>query len=1073
MLIGCYYRCPIQLEERDRDYPRFFVLAQLQEYNEIADTATVKMHDLLGSSDFYDEIFKYDTFRAPDLERCAAISGELVNSSWGLGTIVTHIGELDGDKPYSYYIRLQNGKYIEAEESELQIEYSQMDYPPLRQLLNYEFQHPTWFLNRLKVSRNLHIINNAAYGFKVLAGCRAFLLPHQISTVVRCFESSPIRFMLADEVGLGKTVEACSILKIFASEKKDLRTLIIVPAALVSQWQSEMLYKYNLRAQFGSAKSNICIIALEDLNSVRDILSSSWDMVIVDETHRLLTHNDWYEKVLTLSRETDHLLLLSATPIQDRNEEYRRLLALLSPDQYESMTEEHFAWLVKKQKSVQQSVNQQLQRMDRYEEYRDIILERLNSISESLEDKTLAKILSSVNINSEDCGKELVSQSLSYICENYRVERKVIRNRRQLISEKMAKRTLSELPYTPLSANELYNEAGAIQNVLSYLSENNDGTEEYVISVAIPLFGSLFSSPWALTEMLTRLQIKDVGLIDSAQVWRKQAQMEHTNANQALDEDPDLVKGRLLWALNYFDQETDISDDPECKIVVFTGYNATLREFHRLFNNRYEPNGIRSVAFGSHMSREDLEDSIYDFQNDPSCRVIVCDETGGEGRNFQNAVLLLHLDLPWNANALEQRIGRLDRLGRDPDMDVHSVVIYAEGSVEEQLFHVWRDGMKLFKQSLSGLEIITGELNRLITAALQDDFYNGLLNAFDDIVDESEKMRESVEDEQLFDVGATLYRPLSLGIDNVLQLYAEEEDNLFALAMLGWSSQAGMQTEKPTKDGLVEVKESHFSPRAAIQSLFIPPRWELYNATSIMRREGKILGSFDRKLVATREDILFFAPGDPVYDSIISNAIGCSRGRCSAFAIIGTFRYAGLIFSFNIEPDVKELLASGINPKILSQFKMFLPLSHIVIPIGLNEASRAIPDKDVLHALYNAKPLKADHLGRRGGTRSTESPLERFISQNPLSSWEPLVTKCAEQASRIATIQMREFSDINSAQREMSRIINGYRSECLYFERDATIVDEMRNSLSIALRALKNAKPKLDSVCFLRVVPNE
>lgn len=100
--------------------------------------------------------------------------------------------------------------------------------------------------------------------------------------------------------------------------------------------------------------------------------------------------------------------------------------------------------------------------------------------------------------------------------------------------------------------------------------------------------------------------------------------------------------------------------------------------------------GVHAVAFGNHMEREELEDSVYAFQNDPECRVIICDETGGEGRNFQNAAQVIHLDIPWNANALEQRIGRLDRLGRNPDMDVKSVVIYADTSVEEQLFHIWK-----------------------------------------------------------------------------------------------------------------------------------------------------------------------------------------------------------------------------------------------------------------------------------------------------------------------------------------------------------------------------------------------
>ena len=202
-----------------------------------------------------------------------------------------------------------------------------MSYSPEKQLAAYEFQHPSWFFNRMKVSQNRHLIENAVYGFDILAGCRAFLLPHQISTIARCFESRPIRYMLADEVGLGKTVEACSILKILMSEKDSFRALIIAPNALVSQWKNELFYKYSLSASVSSLNSQVCIFPLETLVNSLSATIVPWDLVIVDETHRLLKSDPLYNSILSLSRRIPHILLLSATPIQDRNEEYRRLLS--------------------------------------------------------------------------------------------------------------------------------------------------------------------------------------------------------------------------------------------------------------------------------------------------------------------------------------------------------------------------------------------------------------------------------------------------------------------------------------------------------------------------------------------------------------------------------------------------------------------------------------------------------------------------------------------------------------------------------------------------------------------------
>lgn len=1065
MLTGCYYRCPIPIEEQDREHPRFFVLAQLKRYSEMSGMAEVEMYDLLGSKKYYGEILKINAFSAESIHHCRAIQGGIVLCKYGTGKITEAVNPEAEDEPYWYFVKLQDGRYVKLCETELKIEYTQMDCSPVNQLLNYEFQHPSWFINHLKVSRNQHLANHAFYGFSVLAGCRVYLLPHQISTVARCLETTPVRYMLADEVGLGKTVEACSILKILMSDNMDFKTLIIVPSALMGQWKNELYYKYSLE----TGTENICLLVMEDLPKCAAVYLKSWDMVIVDETHRLLLHPEVYQCVQTVSHRAANLLLLSATPIQARSEEYRKLLALLAPDFYGPMSEQEFAGLVKKQQKIQKSVNQQLGRLNRYGEYSETIIARLHSISETLGDKKFHSLVQTVDASSEDGGLEAVTAALSYICENYRVERRVIRNRRQIIHEEMAERTLAELPYEQLTADETYNESGAVQAVLSYLTNHSDESEKYIIETAVPLLNALFSSPWALEAMLSKLGIDDALLWDSTAAWKKQAVYEHRMVTEALDENPDLIKGRLMKILDYLEQETDVLTDSDCKIVVFTGFTETLREFVNIARPRMESAGIGLAAFSKEMSRSELEDSVYAFQNDPDCRIIVCDETGGEGRNFQNASLLIHIDLPWNANMLEQRIGRLDRLGRDPDKKVQSVVIYAENSVEAQLFSIWKDGMKLFERSLSGLEIITGELNQLIIDALMDNFYTGLANSLDDIMTEAEEMRESVEDEQLFDLGATLYRPLAQGVDQVLELYKEGSSNLFSDAMIGWSRQAGLEPEPPTKDGLIEFKQSKFSPRAAMQSLFIPPDWTYYQFTSIMRRTGKIIGSFDRKTAAIREDINFFAPGDPVYDAIIANAAGCSRGRCAAVSMAGRFNYDGLVYIYNVEASAKELLEDGMGLQTLAQYRMYLPLNQIIIPIGLTSASKNVPAEKVIDRLITAEKASVNHLGRRGHSRFSSSPLEDFIQKNPPDIWESLVRACTDTAYKRALIAMREQSDLETAKSEMLRIINGYKSECLYFGRSKRIAEEKAAVYRAVYRALKAARPVLDAVCFIRV----
>ena len=148
---------------------------------------------------------------------------------------------------------------------------------------------------------------------------------------------------------------------------------------------------------------------------------------------------------------------------------------------------------------------------------------------------------------------------------------------------------------------------------------------------------------------------------------------------------------------------------------------------------------------------------------------------------------------------------------------------------------------------------------------------------------------------------------------------------------------------------------------------------------------------------------------------------------------------------------------------------MFLPLEQIIVPIGLTAKSREIPEKEVVSALLNLKENRVDHLGRRGAGRLSVYPLEMFILKTPPEQWEPLVAVCTANAFKRATIKLREEADLKTAHKEMNRIINGYHAEALYFDRDLEIVEEKAKIFQTTLSVMKQAKPVLDSVCFLRV----
>lgn len=1059
MLVGHYVRCPIVLESNDNYYPRSFVLGKITSINKLSGEVNVKLYDLKNSKRFYAHAFEKGQFPIEKVDRCGAAKDAPVNTPLGSGVIISRRIEKKDDAFYEYYVMLNSGKICSFSEKDLEIEYSAADYMPIKQMKNYEFQNPTWYANRLQVSRNMHMVNNTVYGFKELVGCRTFLMSHQISTIVRAFESRPIRYMLADEVGLGKTIEACSIVKILSSEQKQLKVLYLVPGSLVQQWSNELKYKFNIQTEQSTAMArytNHLVMAIEELDEYSDALGVNWNLLIVDETHRLLVDQGKYELVLQLSKRVDNALFLSATPIQNRKEEYLRLLSLLQPEQYCKMDLSTFSFILSKQTKIQRRVNSIISRMNQYEDYKEDSLEKLEELAAELEDYHLSSLIESIDFNVDDNGQKAMEQALAYISENYRIERNIIRNRRDYVTEVLGKRMLDEIAYEMKNVDDNYCERNVYHALLEYLSGQLEDDEISMMTV-YTLLQAMFSSPWALADEIKNHKIYDSDLSELLSLWLIQAEDEIRQMDYLLDENPDGICGRLLYALDYFEQEVSITKDNNGKVVVFSEFPSTLWKFGEMLEHR----GINCVCFTRNMLRNELEDSVYEFQNNEKCRVILCDATGGEGRNFQNADWVIHLDLPWTANAIEQRIGRLDRLGRDTNhLEVKSVVLYSENSIEMQLFNIWNKGLELFERSLSGLEIITAELNERISEAIEEDIYNGLENALEDIIELTEDTRDAVEEEQLYDSGSVIYRSLSLAVKSMLQTYSGGETDLFQTSMLRWANQAGLGSSV-SKKGIVQFADSMFKPRAAIQSLFVPPEWNKYDHTAIVRKEGKILGTFDRSTAIQREDLLFYAPSDPVFESIIGNAVDSGRGRCCAFSSFAPFQYTGFACVYNVEPKINYLLDRKISIKLLSQFRMYLPMKQVVVFIPFMKSEK-ISDDELEKYLFDVNAVfHAKHLGKRSGS---PSPLERFIEMYPAEEWEDTVERIGIVSKEQARKKAYEMADLEAAKKEIDRIISGYESEYLYLGKDMNKIKEIKAKYDAVYYALSNPVLTLDSI---------
>ena len=998
-----YVRCPADQENIYE--PRVFVCGQIINIDEFKRTVSVKVHDPFGHLLFFEDLPK-GIIELPlgSVDRCSFFIGSIVVYKGSSYKVLSC--QKCKDDYYKYYIQNFDDKsVVKVPEAEAIAAFNNGQVDPCVQLKKCEFQNPAWYLGRAVVAKSMDILENSIYGFKELAGSKIYLMPHQVNTIMRCLQESPCRYMLADEVGMGKTIEAISVYKIYTMNQSNKKALIVVPQALKEQWISELLLKFNIPNGMGKNNNSVTVKTLQELRE-KDLFTV-WDFVIVDEVHKYLFSQSEYEKLHKISTLAKNILLLSATPVQQKKEEYLDLLRLLLPQKYNFFSVEKFGKLIAKQSKIIQKTalilddlgdfeeeinsltesDENAHDSEECEELFEEIYEDLEEICDELDDDKLNELLQRIKYENDDLGVYAIKVIISYICSNYQIESNIIRNRRKILEstdedvQLMASRDLIELTYLT------DNEANPYEQ-LSYNGFANwiiKGLESGILDVELdikPLLSRFFSSPWAFYKQAKSSKM-DESILDNIRKWLESEQFNVDHINDILD-DPDKFAdsyaSRLVVVINAL-----YDDFYDQKIVLFTNYAETFDVYRKALTKVFPEEEVS--FFGASMSTEEIELNAYRFQTQDECRIMLCDSTGGEGRNFQCADYIVHIDLPWDASAIEQRIGRLDRLERDMSRPVvYSVVVHTKDTFEEALFSFFKDGLKIFNHSLSGMEIIMKEINDEIISAINDDFKYGLFDRIPKILELANTMRDAIRKEQNFDAAGFIYRPMYAELRRLIEYYSQNENVLFASTMSNWAGLAGFRGSEK-KNGEITYSATSFSPKSAINSQLIPPRWNEYLNTaqnqflmnvqnaydkSIARKtqDRAIRGTFLRKLAIENDYLHFFAPGDEVFDCIVDNAINSCKGCSSAFATVCRINWIGLIFTWSIAPDTSYLLDNGVSIYAMSPYRNYLFSEQVVIPVSISNADE-LDDETIIREYtaiinrgFNAKS-KLVHLGKR------------------------------------------------------------------------------------------------------------
>ncbi|MCG6551640.1 MAG: DEAD/DEAH box helicase [Candidatus Magnetominusculus sp. LBB02] len=449
---------------------------------------------------------------------------------------------------------------------------------------------------------------------------------YQTETVAKVLKQFKGRVLLADEVGMGKTIETGLLIKEYLLRGMVNTILILTPAALVSQWKEEMHSKFDI--EFISTDdatilddnfwgNKLIIASINTARSARHfktVTQRYFDLVVVDEAHHLKSRNTLSWKLVNQLKKK-FIFLLTATPVQNNLIELYNLITLLKPGQFK--TEKIFK---------QEYVKKGNQRMP---------------------------------IN-----KEKLQELLRDV---------MIRNTRSLVDAKLPMRFASTIIVEPSGLEkEIYD---SISTLLRKWFAN-EKLNRMVLNTLIMQAGS---SPFALIDTLANMKNAE----NSSEIACLVALIEGI---------PYIGKGKALIEI--------IQKNPAEKKVVFTQYLKTMDYITSLLTEYRLP----FVTFSSQMNNRQKDEAIKRFKDE--VKILVCTEVGGEGRNMQFCNSLINYDLPWNPMRIEQRIGRLHRIGQERDVFIFNLAV--RDSIESYILDILDSKINMFELVVGEIEPILG-----------------------------------------------------------------------------------------------------------------------------------------------------------------------------------------------------------------------------------------------------------------------------------------------------------------------------------------------------------------------------
>lgn len=545
----------------------------------------------------------------------------------------------------------------------------------------------------------------AAWGISALLSSSIELEAHQISVVRRILNDPSQRYLLADEVGLGKTIEAGVVIRqAVLDDPRNHRVVVLVPGVLVRQWREELTNRFGL---IDFVDDSVVVISQDESLSEIDSQLTQATMLVVDEAHHIATAtgerlSHLYDSICAHAKNIDRLLLLSATPVLRNEVGFLRMLHLLDSAMYPLGHEESFREKIRHRQVLAESVAMldpqnalflggvlgELQCKLSDDERLHELIAHLRSVLDGIPDEDDPRLVDSIRL------------LRAHLSETYRLNRRILRNRRKRVKFVTPDRCGGEQSVvleTNLAHVESLIEAWRISASADSINSHPDQVVADRIQFYWSLLAALLANPGDVCDLCSKYLI---------QLTRKPL--------ASFDGEKDLLKELISvvdqegWMASRLDQIATLvakSLTGRTKIVIFCSLTTVADAVYERLRTLLKG----SVARHSVPNEED-EDEVapawLQFNTNEAVRVIVCDRRAEEGINLQGgSKLVIHFDLPIEPNRIEQRMGRVDRYGAGDS--VKSVVLIDDGSKYQQHWYGLLDSvLGVFDQSISSLQYL-------------------------------------------------------------------------------------------------------------------------------------------------------------------------------------------------------------------------------------------------------------------------------------------------------------------------------------------------------------------------------